>query len=136
MHQILFHENIHFEKCFKNLTVRKSNDNIQRLENTLRSIFLMRVKVWQLFWKNGKWYLKTFCGRLISKKFYVLKTPWKSFPVNFKPEVTGNDDVIMTLWYYFVACDSLITKCVIWVIISNYDVIKVEKVMYHLFIYV
>ena len=44
MHQILVHENIHFEKNFKNLTKRKSKDNIQRLEKTLNNALIWEMK--------------------------------------------------------------------------------------------
>ena len=50
----------------------------------LGPFFLTRADFWQLFWKNGKIYPKTFCGRLISEKVYVLETPWDSLPVNPK----------------------------------------------------
>ena len=54
---------------------------------TLRFIFFMRGKSWQFLRKNGSRYQKTFCGRLISEKFHVLKTPCNSLPVDPKPEV-------------------------------------------------
>ena len=72
------------------------------------SIFLTRADFRQFSRKNGERYLETFCGRLISAKFYVLKTPWNSLPVNPKPEVVE----IMTsegrLMTHFEAYDSLI----------------------------
>ena len=77
------------------------------MKNCLGPFFLTGIDFSQFSRKNGNRYAKTFCGRMISKKFYVLKTPWKLLPVNFKPEVTGNDDVMMTTWYSF--CSSWLT---------------------------
>ena len=73
----------------------------------LGPFYLTRANFSQFSRKNGSRYPKTFCGRLISEKFHVLKTPWNSLPVNFKPEVTGNDDVIMTSWCS--SCSSWLT---------------------------
>ena len=57
------------------------------IEVRLGPFFLTGVDFSQFSRKNGDRCQKNFCGRLISKKFYALKTPWKSLPVIFKPEV-------------------------------------------------
>ena len=78
-------------------------------QETLGPFFLTRANFSYFSRKNGSRYLKTFCGRLISEKFHVLKTPWKPEVVNPKPEVVE----IMTLegWVmtHIEAYDSLIT---------------------------
>ena len=69
----------------------------------------MGGKSWQLFLENGYRYLETFCGRLISEKFYVPITPWDSLPVNPKPEVVEIMVLEGRVMTHIKGNDSLIT---------------------------